>query len=67
VERVTNGRLQTNAYLIKELFEKMKTADFTGMEYIPTVNKGYRANGDRHPHSWSIVETNDLIQWMLEP
>ena len=31
-----------------------------------TEKKGYRANGDRHPHSWSIVDKKELIKWMLE-
>ncbi|MDP4665923.1 MAG: hypothetical protein NWR73_05025 [Flavobacteriales bacterium] len=35
------------------------------LEYIKTTNKGYRANGDRHPHSWSIIDSQDLVNWML--
>lgn len=32
---------------------------------ITTENKGYRKeNNMRHPHSWSIVEPADLIQWL---
>lgn len=26
--------------------------------------KGYRSNGERHPHSWSIVDEEELIKWM---
>ncbi|MEQ9413288.1 MAG: hypothetical protein RIF39_05630 [Cyclobacteriaceae bacterium] len=56
---------QTNAYLIKELSEKLTNSGFTHVEYIPTENRGYRASGERHPHSWAIVETNELINWIL--
>jgi len=28
--------------------------------------KGYRLDGRRHPHSWSIVEPVDCINWILE-
>ncbi|MGM0579986.1 MAG: alpha/beta hydrolase [Bacteroidota bacterium] len=36
-------------------------------ELILTENKGYRKpNNSRHPHSWSIVENEDLIGWILE-
>lgn len=56
---------QTNAYLIREMSELLKDSGFTNVEYIPTENKGYRANGDRHPHSWSIVDKDDLISWIL--
>ncbi len=56
---------QLNAFHIKRLSEFL-TANNFDMEYIPTQNKGFRANGDRHPHSWSIVDKEDLLQWMLE-
>ena len=56
---------QTNAYLIREMSELLKDSGFTNVEYIPTETKGYRANGDRHPHSWSIVDKDDLINWIL--
>lgn len=57
---------QTNAYYIKELAKSLKENGFKGLEYIPTQNRGYRANGERHPHSWSIVDEKDLIEWMLD-
>ena len=56
---------QTNAYYIKNLSEKLIKSRFKNIEYIPTINKGYRANGERHPHSWSIVNKGNLIKWML--
>uniref|UniRef100_UPI0040486B9C hypothetical protein n=1 Tax=Roseivirga sp. TaxID=1964215 RepID=UPI0040486B9C len=57
---------QTNAYLIKQLSEKLETSGFSNVEYIPTENRGFRANGEKHPHSWSIVETSELISWILD-
>jgi len=36
-------------------------------ELIITQNKGYRKpENTRHPHSWSIVENNELIEWLLK-
>ena len=36
-------------------------------ERILTQNRGYRApDHRRHPHSWSIVENDALIEWMLK-
>jgi len=33
---------------------------------ITTANKGFRKpNNQRHPHSWSIAEPNDLVKWLL--
>jgi len=56
-----------NAFYIQKLSEKLKT-EFgkNNIELINTENRGYRANGERHPHSWSIVNEKDLINWMLE-
>lgn len=55
----------TNAYSIKSLTEYLQEKNWTKINCIETKNKGYRANGDRHPHSWSIVDVKDLIDWML--
>lgn len=57
---------QMNAYYIKRLSESLKKSGFDQVEYIPTENKGYRENGDRHPHSWSIIDKKELIKWITE-
>ena len=56
---------QLNAYSIKSLAESLEQKGYKSVEYIPSHKKGFRANGERHPHSWSIVDKQDLIQWML--
>lgn len=61
-----NDYEETNAYVIKSLSEQLSKKFGNKVEYIPTRNRGYRANGTRHPHSWSIVDVNDLIKWMKE-
>ncbi len=35
-------------------------------ELIPALGKGYRLDGTRHPHSWSIVDPSDCIDWILK-
>lgn len=35
-------------------------------EYINALGKGYRLNGSRHPHSWSIVEPVDCLNWIMK-
>lgn len=57
---------EMNAFYIKILSEKLEERGFEKVEYIPTQNKGFRANGSRHPHSWSIVEPQGLINWVLK-
>jgi hypothetical protein len=56
---------QLNAYHIAKLSERLTLEGFTKVEFISTKNRGYRANGERHPHSWSIVSTDSLINWIL--
>lgn len=55
-----------NAYYLERLSTVLKKSDFKQVEYIATKNKGYRANGDRHPHSWSIVNKKESIEWINE-
>jgi len=33
-------------------------------ELIPAIGKGFRVDGTRHPHSWSIVEPIDCLAWI---
>lgn len=35
-------------------------------EVIITQNKGFRPDGRKHPHSWSIMDTKETIQWITE-
>ena len=36
-------------------------------ELITTQNKGYRKpQNKRHPHSWSIVDNDELVKWLLK-
>lgn len=57
---------QMNAYYIEQLSKLLNKAGFKQVEYITTENKGYRADGERHPHSWSIVDKKKLIEWMMQ-
>lgn len=55
-----------NVFYIEELYKKLKENKSVDIELIKTVNKGYRNDGTRHPHSWSIVDQEDLLEWILE-
>ena len=56
---------EMNAYYIETLSKTLQLKGFKATEYIITKNKGYRSNGEKSPHSWSIIDTKDLINWML--
>ena len=57
---------QMNAFHIKRLTKFLQDQDYKDVEYLTSENKGYRSNGERHPHSWSIVNKEDLLEWILE-
>ncbi|MFT4537004.1 MAG: hypothetical protein ACI9P5_004382 [Saprospiraceae bacterium] len=55
-----------NAYYIEQLSNDLsKLYGEDNVAYIKTKNRGYRANGDRHPHSWAIIDEKDLVNWIL--
>ena len=53
-----------NAYFIKHLTDDLIEQFGDNVTYLPTENRGYRSNGDRHPHAWSIVDVDELIRWI---
>lgn len=56
---------EMNAFHLKRFSDYLKSRDYS-VEYITTKDKGYRANGARNPHSWSIVDKQGLLEWILE-
>jgi hypothetical protein len=55
----------TNAYVYQQTKALMDKREWTQVELIETRERGYRASGERHPHSWSIVDKQELVEWML--
>ncbi|AKK73884.1 hypothetical protein OK18_15840 [Chryseobacterium gallinarum] len=55
-----------NAFVLKKANEALVNLGNHTAEYIETKNRGIRANGKKHPHSWNIVEQKGLVKWMLE-
>jgi len=52
-----------NALASSELINQLILQGNNNAEFMPGKT-GYRSNGQRHPHSWSIVEEVDLVQWI---
>ena len=55
-----------NAFSIQKMYNSLLKLGYKNIEYIETQNKGYRANGNRSPHSWSIVDEKEIIDWILK-
>lgn len=62
-----NQRNQTvhnaNYEVTAELINRLMLTGNTRAEFVQTFRTGYRANGQRHPHSWSIVDEKECITW----
>jgi len=54
-----------NASTLHALAEQLSAIEGANIELIQTTNSGFRADGRRHPHSWSIVEQSALFDWIL--
>lgn len=53
-----------NALDAAALIRHLKVLGNVRAELIVTSGRGYRRNGARHPHSWSIVDQADLADWL---
>jgi alpha/beta hydrolase fold len=55
-----------NAYVLEKTNEGLVQLGNKKTEFIKTQNRGIRANGEKHPHSWNIVEKQSLLDWIKE-
>lgn len=54
-----------NVLDIAAFINQLKLLGNNKAELIVTSNKGYGKDGSRHPHSWSIVDETDLLNWCI--
>jgi hypothetical protein len=54
----------TNSRMFENFYNALSKDGNTSCDLIKTENKGVRADGNKHPHSWSIVEQESLLEWL---
>ena len=54
-----------NASDLSAMILQLKEMGHTNAEFINALGRGYRENGNRHPHSWSLIEPEECMQWIL--
>ncbi len=60
-----NQPVSTQSYLVtSELINRLLLMGNLKAEFMQTYQTGYRSNGMRHPHSWSIVDEVECIHWL---
>jgi pimeloyl-ACP methyl ester carboxylesterase len=53
-----------NYYITSELIKRLLIMGNKKAEFMQSFQTGYRSDGRRHPHSWSIVNEVECIQWI---
>lgn len=66
MENRGNDYYSMNAMDAAAVVNQLKILGNENAALILTKNKGYRPDGRRHPHSWSIVDNGELVEWLLE-
>jgi pimeloyl-ACP methyl ester carboxylesterase len=56
----------TNQLAASELVSRLLLNGNNKAEFMTSKTRGYRSGGLRHPHSWSIVDEVELVQWALK-
>jgi pimeloyl-ACP methyl ester carboxylesterase len=54
----------SNYEVTAELINRLVLMGNDKAEFMQSYQTGYRSNGQRHPHSWSIVNEVECMQWM---
>lgn len=55
---------QSNYLVTSELINRLLLMGNKQAEFMQSYQTGYRSNGQRHPHSWSIVDPVEFMKWM---
>jgi len=55
-----------NISSVSPMINTLQQSGNKNAKIILTQNKGYRADGTRHPHSWSIADPNLVLNWMMK-
>ena len=56
----------SNYEVTAELINRLVLMGNTKAEFKQSYQTGYRSNGQRHPHSWSIVDEEECVRWVKE-
>ena len=56
----------SNQLSASELINRLMLMGNERAEFMTSKQPGVRSNGTRHPHSWSIVDEVECIQWTLK-
>jgi hypothetical protein len=56
---------ELNAFHLEKTYDSLLNLGAEKVEFIKTSNRGFDAKGNKKPHSWNLIEREDLIKWIL--
>ncbi|MDY0985809.1 hypothetical protein SOM12_00130 [Flavobacterium sp. CFBP9031] len=56
---------ELNAFHLEKTYDSLLNLGAQKVEFIKTSNRGFDAKGNKKPHSWNLIEREDLIKWIL--
>jgi pimeloyl-ACP methyl ester carboxylesterase len=65
IENRRRDLYDNNAAPASSFILALRRAGNAQAEFILASQPGYRANGSRHPHAWSIIDEVECITWLL--
>lgn len=65
LEKRRRSLYDSNALPASALINELLFLGNDRAEFVQTGEPGVRSNGQRHPHSWSIVNSEDCVKWIM--
>lgn len=56
---------ELNAFQLEMTYNSLLKLGAEKAEFIKTVNRGFDVKGNKKPHSWNLVEKENLLKWIL--
>jgi hypothetical protein len=56
---------ELNAFHLEKTYHSLLNLGAEKVEFIKTSNRGFDVKGNKKPHSWNLIEREDLIKWIL--
>jgi hypothetical protein len=64
MEQRSRDYYHMNAASLSAMVNFLQINGNTRAQFISALGKGYRVDGQRHPHSWSIVDPQECLVWI---
>jgi pimeloyl-ACP methyl ester carboxylesterase len=66
MENRSRSLYQANALDASELISRLRLRGHKEADFIQSKIPGQRSDGRRHPHSWNIIDADELIKWIFK-